>query len=178
MIVNDRMHWFLSIRQLLWNLFCAGRGDPGSGHPRLAAFVEAEVSLFKLIVGDGVKQDEVSASLRYDDEISVRVEGPTPDVWEPEILTPEHLLRLTYDQTFAHEHHRAGSAQYVQLKAEMVGADGGTETRNILIQSDYVDFHLGEAGEVRPARPAALATPPPPARPGGRWGELGARRAT
>lgn len=174
MIVNDRMHWFLSVRQLLWNLFCAGRDGEGGAHARTAAFVEAEVSLFKLIVGDGVTQDEVSASLRYGDELSVRVEG-RPGVWEPEILTPEHVIKLTYDQAFAHEHHRPGSAQYVQLEAQMLGVDGRAETRSILIQSDYVDFHIGEADAGEPA--PRLATPPPPARSVSRRGELSARRA-
>ncbi|HEY7853275.1 MAG TPA: hypothetical protein VIB82_09890 [Caulobacteraceae bacterium] len=150
MIVNDRMHWFLSIRQLLWNLFCAGEAGDTDDGPRVATFLETEVLLVRLIVGGGLDPGEISATFRYPGDVPIRIEGSAPGVWESESLAPSRVAKLTFDKLFTRERYRSRTAMYVQLVAELRGAGAEIETKNILIQSDYVDFHIGAADRRAP----------------------------
>jgi hypothetical protein len=135
MIVSDRMHWFLSIRQLIWNLFCTGRAADNES-ARIAAFAELERLLFKLVVGGGEEPGAVFAKVRLAGETPIRREGHAPGEWEPDLLIPAQLARLTFNDFYSQASHRVGTTQLVRLWAEFAGG----AARNILIQRAYVDF--------------------------------------
>jgi hypothetical protein len=146
MIVSDRMHWFLSIRQLIWNLFCAGRAADNET-ARISTFAELERLLFKLIVGDGEAPGAILARIRVAGETPIRREGEVPGEWEPDTLLPAQLARLTFNDFYSEASHRVGTAQLVRLWAEFTGG----AARNILIQRGYVDFFCELPDERRKA---------------------------
>lgn len=141
-LINDRIYKYLSIRQLIFNVFLASSSaEIDFNNPAFDVFTEVEQSLFDLIVRNGMKKSDVVAAFRYDSEIPIMRDEDGAGAWKNEVIKTNYVTSSAFREFFSWDNYGFGYPQYVRLYCHVL-IDGRTETWDVLVQNQYVDFFI------------------------------------